>query len=84
MQVKVFSCYDSKAAAYAQPFFSPTVVTGRRAFGDACADPNTMLNKHPEDFTLFLLGTFDDQLGSFDLLSPPESLGLASSYLTQE
>lgn len=70
MEVKVFSVYDVKTAAYGQPFFSPTRASAQRAFIGACSDRSTMLGQHPQDFRLFELGTFDDQSGLLSSINP--------------
>lgn len=80
MQVRIFTVFDHKALAFAQPFFSPNNFSAMRAFSDACNDPSTMLCKHPGDFTLFCIGDFDDSLGSITSVNPPENLGLAASF----
>jgi len=51
-----------------------------RGFIDACDDPKTNLHRHPEDYTLFKIATYDDLLGQYTNLHSPESLGLASRY----
>lgn len=83
---RIFSVLDLKIGAYASPFFMPTVAAAKRAFSGACNDPSTMLYKHPEDFSLYLLGEFDDESGAVTPVQP-ENLGLAASYkrvLTEE
>lgn len=77
MITSVFAIYDSKAKAFMVPFFQASVATGMRAFTMAVNDPNTVLYKHPEDFTLFHLGSFDDELGRFVPLPQPASLCMA-------
>lgn len=81
MKVLVFAVYDNKIGTYAQPFFSQTISAAKRSFVDAASDPSTLLSKHPEDFSLFHLGEFDDSTGFLDPLTAPENLGLAASYL---
>lgn len=83
MIVQVFSVFDSKAASFAQPFFSPTIVTAQRAFTGACKETTSMLNQYPEDFCLFHLGEFDDQTGLFAPLVAPVNLGLARIYIAE-
>lgn len=83
MKVQVFAVFDNKVGTYAQPFFSMNLASGKRAFTDACSDINTMLHKHPEDFTLFYLGEFDDQTGFLDPLTAPVNLGLAATFLVK-
>lgn len=63
MKLKVMACYDSKAGCYSTPFYTQTVNVALRAFADAANIPDHAMNKHPEDYTLFLLGEFDDETG---------------------
>jgi hypothetical protein len=60
---KIFSIYDEKAGAYLQPFFLDTVGQAERALLDCLADSNHNFSRHTADFTLFLLGEFDEQTG---------------------
>lgn len=77
MITSVFAVYDLKAKAFMQPFFSPMVATGIRAFSVAVNDPTTLISKHPEDFVLFHLGSFDDEIGRFVPLPTPAQLCMA-------
>lgn len=81
MKIEVFSVYDSKSKAFSQPFYSATVAVAIRNFTTACKDPNSQLAKHPEDFTLFHVGSFDDEIGRFMNLEHLANLGLASQFL---
>jgi len=83
MQTNVFSVFDSKAGSYAQPFYSPTIGSAIRAFIGAISDPNTMLSKHPSDFSLMHLGSFDDDTGLFTNLQVPLNLGVAISFIAK-
>lgn len=60
MIVQIFSIYDIKSKTFGQPFFSQTEGTARRSFQDLANDPQSQVNKYPDDFTLFLIGSFDD------------------------
>lgn len=77
---KIFAVLDTKLNTYAQPFFMPTVPSALRAFAGACNDPSTMLSKHPTDFSLFLLGEFDDETGEVHSVKL-ENLGMAASFV---
>lgn len=79
MIYKVFSIFDSKAAVFERPYFAPTTGAGIRTFQDACADPQTMLHRHPEDFHLFEIGEYDDQTGAM-ASTQPQSLGTAAMF----
>lgn len=84
MIIQIFSVFDSKAAAFTQPFFSHNLVTGIRAFSDVCQDASHTFAKHPEDFSLFHLGSFDDQSGLLEPFAAPENLGLARQFTNKD
>jgi len=63
MSLMVFSVYDSKVGAYANPFYVRTRGEAVRSFSDACGDDNMPFKKHPADYILFFLGTFDESTG---------------------
>lgn len=58
----IYGIRDDKAQALASPtlFLFPHVAAAIRMFGDIITDPNTALNKHPEDYTLVCLGSMDE------------------------
>lgn len=80
MILVIYSVYDSKVGAYLQPFFMRSRGEASRAFTEAVADSNSPFCKHPDDFVLFELGTFDDSTGLFDMFSAPCSLGTALQF----
>lgn len=84
MILKIFTVYDSKAEAFLQPFMFNSAGQALRAFVDSVNDSNHQFARHPEDFTLFELGTYDDNGAKFDLLDSPKSLGLALEFVSKE
>lgn len=81
--VKVYSVRDAKLEAFMPPFYFPTNGMALRAFMDTVGDESSALAKHPSDFTLYELGSFDDSTGVFSMLSVPNPLGLASELLSR-
>lgn len=77
MKLKIFTIYDSKATAYLQPFFMATTGQAIRAFTDATNDSKTQFYAHPEDFTLFEVGLYDDTTARSTNLGTIKSLGTA-------
>lgn len=53
---------DVKSDVFGRPFFAKTEGEAVRTFEDTIndANPNNLMHKHPEDFALFTVGTFDD------------------------
>lgn len=83
MIAKVFTVYDSKLQAYMQPFCAQTAGVAVRMFEQTVRDPNTVFAKHPGDFTLFEIGTYDDQVGAFQNLQAKIDLGNAIQFQGQ-
>lgn len=73
MELKVFTVFDSASEAYMQPIFALAEGVARRSFADAVNDPSTPFGQHPEHYTLFHVGKFDDNTGEL-LGSVPRSL----------
>jgi len=69
--------FDKKARSYNAPFTVSHPDLGLRAFMGAANTPDNVVNKHPEDFSLFLFGTYDDQTGLFTLHSTPQHVAEA-------
>lgn len=67
MILKVFTVYDSKVEAYLSPFYMPTVASAIRAWETTVNDPSTQFSRHPADYTLFEIGTFDDATAMFEM-----------------
>lgn len=63
MKLLVCSVYDRATAAFMPPFFARSKGEAIRSFMDACSDGKTQFCRYPADYTLFLIGDFDDQTG---------------------
>lgn len=76
MKIEIVAMYDSAAQMFGRPFFVQSTGIAIRSFSDEIkreANDND-LYKHPEDFTLYHLGSFDDSMGQFELPSSPIQL----------
>lgn len=60
MITNLYVIFDSTAQIYNTPFKFINDQTCIRAATDIRRDPSTEIYKHPSDFTLFGLGTYDD------------------------
>lgn len=67
MNLKVFTVYDDKAKAYLPPFFLPEIGMAVRTFSDCVNDASHAFGRHPEDYTLFVAGTFSQSEGTFSI-----------------
>ena len=84
MILQVYSVFDEKAKAYMTPFFQQTNGMAQRAFSDAVNDRDHAFCRHPDDYFLFRVGSFNDETGEFETAVPPENLGGALVYVVME
>lgn len=71
MKLKVFSVRDMKAQIWNTPFFQKTTGEAERSFQSLANDQQTMVAKYPEDYSLYMLGEWDDDLGVLIPLDAP-------------
>jgi len=65
MILQAYTVFDNKALTYQPPWYSHNDGVAMRQLQEAAGDPNTSLSRHPKDFALFHIGSFDDQTGAF-------------------
>ncbi len=70
MMLHVFSVLDLKAQLFMRPFYEQSHGTALRAFSDAVIEDGHPFGKHPEDYHLFFLGSFDEETASFNTCVP--------------
>lgn len=80
MKLKAFSLLDTKTGQFNAPFFMSHVGQAIRAIADLGQDKNTIVGRHPADFALMELGTFDDDTGHLVAVNPINH-GLVVSFL---
>lgn len=87
--MKIFSIYDSKAEAYIQPFYSLTPAAAIRIFSEAAQDegdsngrPAHAFNKHGADYTLFMVGEWDERTGIIKPTDAKTALGCAIDFIS--
>jgi len=65
MKINAYVIFDNKAKLYNKPFYFPNNMVALRACEDLANDPSTDLSKHPEDFSLWKIGVYDDCTANF-------------------
>lgn len=80
MQLHAFCLYDAKAQFFHAPFFHHHAGQAIRLCIELGGDVGTTVGRHPGDFVLYRIGSFDDQTAVLDRC-PPENLGVIASFL---
>lgn len=74
MTKNAYAIRDSKAEIFYPPFYQHTHGAAERDMKTLVNDKSSTIAKHPEDFDLWLLGSFDDNTGVFTALPTPTHL----------
>lgn len=77
---RAYSLLDSKAQLFNTPFFAVNDATAVRIVADTASDLATLVGRHPEDFVLYHVGTWNDANGFFEP-GVPENLGTVVNFL---
>lgn len=85
MIVQVFAVRDQKADAFHQPFCAQSVGIALRSFTDEVnrGEKGNVMNEHPEDFSLYHLGSYDDQFARYKLFDNPVQILVASDAVVR-
>ena len=60
MRVMVYTIFDTASGAAMRPFFAQGDGAAMREFSDLAVNAEHPIGKHPEDYSLFRIGQFDD------------------------
>lgn len=79
MQQIIVSVKDTAAQAFGRPVFVPSTAVAVRSFRDEVnrKDSTEDLARHPDDFELYELASFDDATGIITMLSEPRMVARA-------
>jgi len=81
MKLEIFTVYDSKAEAYSRPMFFESKGVAIRSFMDTLKNQEHPFAQHPEDFTLFHIGSWEDHNAQFIQNKTPISAGVALEFM---
>lgn len=74
MELEAYAFWDAKTQAFMRPQFLQSKGQALRIFGDLVngrIDENNEFQKHPEDYSLFHIGSYDDSNGYLDAVQQP-------------
>lgn len=63
MLLNAYTLYDQKALTYSPPFYCTAHGQAVRMVMDLAGDTNTMVGRHPADFSLYCVGQWNDAVG---------------------
>lgn len=81
MKLEVFSVYDRAAMVYSHPIFCVNRAVASRLFLDAFDAPGSSVARHPDDYELRQIGSYDDLEGRFENLPVSETVMTGSEVV---
>lgn len=75
MKKPICAVKDLKLGLFDTPITFRHIGEAIREFDSLKTKPETKFGSHPGDFELFQVATFDEELGTFENLTPPLHLG---------
>lgn len=81
MILKLYSVYDCKVESYTFPICYKTRGEALRGMIDLLKEGKHEFAAHPEDYTLFELGSFNLSDASFDLHATPVTVGKLLEFM---
>lgn len=80
MRLNVYAIFDSASGIYDRPWCAHSDQAAIRSFTDVAQDAEHPIGKHPEDFTLFRIGTWEDDAGAIVGEAPTKVINGAEAY----
>lgn len=81
MKLLAFSVYDEKVQAFMAPFFAPSMGHAARSFEDTVNGGQSLVSKHPADFSLYQVGSFEDVSAELVSTVPAVLVGRGPDFL---
>ncbi len=66
MKAQCYAIYDTCSGIYEKPFFSTADALVKREFEDIAVSADHPISKHPEHYSLWRLGNFDNLTGKIN------------------
>lgn len=81
--MKLYAIFDSAVKAFMRPFVAQSHGDAIRAFKDLLMEHEHPVARHPEDYSLFFVASFNEQSGVVTGEQAPFGLGTALEYMPQ-
>lgn len=82
MKINLYSIRDQATNAFMAPFAAHTNGHATRMFSDLANERDHAINKHPNDYELYNVGSIDDHTGKLEP-SEPMQIARAADLITK-
>lgn len=82
MELKIVAVRDNAIGAFGNPIFVRARGEAMRSFVDEVNNKDSAMNRHPKDYDLFEIGSFDTEHGRITSLEFPEPIAKGSDVIS--
>lgn len=83
INLQMYTIKDEKSCIYNTPFYADNVTDAVRTFTVTAENPKSAINKWPQEFSLYFVGTYNQQTGIVSQPKLPEHICSAVSVLAK-
>lgn len=77
----LYVVFDEKVSSYGSPIIASSDGEASRMLCDASQDPNTLISRHPGDFSLYQIGTYCELSGLITAFNAPSFIVKVSTLV---
>lgn len=75
---------DRALNGYGRPFAVPSLGVAIRAFGDMVSGGDAEMARHADDYDIYHIGFFDDEMGTIIPLEAPVQVGIGKQLVVKK
>lgn len=84
MKKSIYAIRDDKMESFGVPVIIENDAVAIRQFGDVLSKGDSVMTAHPEDFTIYCLGSYDSVDGRFENFDIPRKLANGADFGSKE
>lgn len=84
MNTEICAVFDSAINGFGQPIFVRTTAQALRSFKDEINRPGSEMGQHPDDYTLYHIGQYDELVGLVTALKNNEVIARGKDVASSE
>ncbi len=83
MKLLALTVYDEKAECFGHPFFVSAIGIATRHLANWTQNKESMIGQHPQDFTLYHIGYWNDSEAKFENFATPKFIAKATDSILE-
>ncbi len=82
-ELQAYAIKDIQTKLFTNPHFMTNEIIAKRAFENACKNPESNFNQYPSDYSLYHVGSYNIESGKMTSTTPSQ-IANATEYVTDK